>query len=72
MKKVIVIVKIEAEIEVVDGGYLGWGSTVQEHVDKAKDDATRYWQVMIKQGSTEPKRVPAKLSVVRVVLTEQQ
>lgn len=61
---------ITTEVEIVDGGYLGTGATVAEHIKQAKDKV-RHWQVLVKQGTHDPKPQKATFTVDRVVIVEE-
>lgn len=69
-KQVKVVVTITAEIEQIDGGYLGWKSSVDEHVKHAMDHVTSHMQFGVKEGGLDWRPIKASVRVDRVELFE--
>lgn len=64
--KVVVPVKITAVVDITDAGYLGFSSTVQSHIDHAREES-RYWKFFIKRGGGAPQeQIPVKVEVQAV------
>lgn len=55
--RVVVKLSITTKVELSDEGYLGTGSTVEEHLKKARSDVGAF-ELLLKQGGTDAK--PAK------------
>lgn len=63
--RVTVSLDVKIAMDVSDDGYLGTGATVEEHIKKARDDASR-WTFLVRQGSLDPKPVRAKVDILAV------
>lgn len=72
MKRTVAVVSIEAEVEIADGGYLGWeNATVQEHVDSALKKIKSQYQFGVKKSQIESwKPIKATATIKRVVMEE--
>ncbi len=69
--KVVVTLTVTTTVEISDDGYLGAATSVADHVAKAKSDVSNF-KLLIKQGSLEPKMVPATFVVTSVTIIPKE